>query len=151
MSIAVRIKLELMQPGPGPPHEAGRPGFIVLTGHSLRMRVTVLLSSYQSKLGPSPEAGRPRFIVLTVLTGSYRSPSIVLTVAIALKGPSGPRHGPLSKKCTFWISPTPKLLKDPEKQILRQYFALLLTGLLLRHEFHTALQLQILQKTLQIA
>ena len=41
-----------------------------------------------------------------------------IIVAIALKGPSGPRHGPLSKKCTFWISPTPKLLKDPEKQNL---------------------------------
>ena len=40
-----------------------------------------------------------------------------IIVAIALKGPSGPRHGPLSKKCTFWISPNPKLLKDPEKQI----------------------------------
>ena len=73
---------------------------------------------------------------------------IVLTVAIALLGPSGPRHGPLSKKCTFWISPNPKLLKDPEKQLLRQYFALLLTWLLLCHEFHTVLQLQIHPKRL---
>ena len=45
-------------------------------------------------------------------------------------------------------STKPETLKEPRKTNLRQYFALLLDRLLLRHEFHTVLQLQILQKTL---